>query len=97
MIDLIITYLPWLLSGSIIIYIYLVGNKKTIGWWICLANQILFTYWTILTKSYGFIPVNVVVAILCIRNIRKWTKEKREKEIADRSKKFKKYNTDWPK
>ena len=73
--DIMFKGLPWLLSGTIIIYIYLVGKKKVSGWWLCLANQAIFTYWNCLAKSWGFIPVNIVVAILCVKHIVEWSKK----------------------
>ncbi len=73
--ELYITVGPWVLSGLTIILTVLQGNKHKYAWLLTLINQLLWLMWILSAKMWGFLPLNICMWIVCIRNHFKWTKE----------------------
>ena len=70
--DIIINYLPYLLS-IITIYIYLLaGEKSKKTWLVALASQVLWLVWIIAAKAWGLLPGNFVLWIVFYKNYLKW-------------------------
>lgn len=72
--EIIITYLPYLLSAITIYSMLLAGNKKRGAWLVGLLNQFLWMLWIVLTASWGLIPMNIALWIVYGRNYLKWDK-----------------------
>lgn len=73
MIDFLIRQcLPWLLSAITIYMTILAGNKHPRAWLIGLVNQILWLIWILGTQSWGFIPMNIALGWVYLRNHLKW-------------------------
>ncbi|MCW5697395.1 MAG: hypothetical protein KIS96_11775 [Bauldia sp.] len=72
--DIIVSYLPWLLSAITIWMTLLAGNKHRNAWLIGLGNQLLWAVWIIASASWGLIPLNVALWIVYARNHIKWRK-----------------------
>ena len=70
----IITYLPWLLSLITIWMTLLAGNRHQHAWFVGIVNQGLWLIWIVLTESWGFLPMNLVLWVLYIRNHFKWAR-----------------------
>lgn len=70
--QIIITYLPYLLSALTIYTMFLAGNKRKGAWLVGLANQLLWLAWIILTHSWGLIPMNLALWVVYTRNYIKW-------------------------
>jgi hypothetical protein len=66
--------LPYLLSISTVIGVLRQGNKDNLGWYIMLANQSVWLAWILLSGSYGFLLMNIVLWFVSIRNILLWRK-----------------------
>jgi hypothetical protein len=71
-----IDYLPWVLSAITIYQSYLVGNKDIRGWILSLVNQTLWFLWVIGSGTWGFLPLNIALTAIYVRNYRKWKREK---------------------
>lgn len=69
------TYLPWLLSAITIYMNVLAGNRYRNAWLFGLINQGLWLFWIIVTRNYGFLPMNVALWIVYGRNHLKWHEE----------------------
>ena len=65
-------YLPWLLSALTIYSAVLCGDKKAAGWAVGIANQVLWATWIIASETWGMLPMNVVLAVIFVRNFIKW-------------------------
>jgi len=72
MTEMIIKYLPWLLSAITAYTMLLAGNKHKSAWLVGLLNQFLWLVWIVLVKSWGLIPMNIVLWIVYSRNYLKW-------------------------
>lgn len=70
-----IEVLPWVLSAITIYQSYLVGNKDVRGWVLSLVNQVLWFVWVIGSGTWGFLPLNIALTAIYIRNYRKWKNE----------------------
>jgi hypothetical protein len=70
--QLIITYLPYLLSAITIYSMLLAGNKKPHAWLVGLVNQFLWLSWIELSQSWGLLPMNIALWIVYSRNYLKW-------------------------
>jgi len=70
----IITYLPWFLSLITIWLNILVGEKKQNAWLIGLLGQALWTVWIIVSETHSFIPLNIMLWLVYVRNHYLWNR-----------------------
>lgn len=71
----ILVVLPYILSAIAIYTQFQAGNKKKSSWLITLASQGVWLIWICYSKTWGFIPLNLCMSIMAIRNYIKWWKE----------------------
>lgn len=69
---MIVTYLPWLLSGITIWMTLLAGNLHRRAWLVGLCNQALWLLWICASGAWGFLPLNVALCIVYGRNHLNW-------------------------
>lgn len=69
---IVITYLPWLLSGISIWMAVLAGDKNRHAWAVGIVNQGLWLIWIVASRSWGFVPLNLVLWVVYARNHLKW-------------------------
>ena len=74
-IELYIEYGPWLLSFITVILTVLQGNKWKNVWLLMFINQWLWLKWILLSGTWGFLPLNICMWVVCLRNHLKWSKE----------------------
>lgn len=72
MTDLLIFWMPWLMSAITIYMTILAGNKSRWAWLIGLGNQALWLTWILMSESWGLIPMNLALWIVYARNHIKW-------------------------
>lgn len=70
--EIIITYLPWLLSAITIYSMLLAGNKKRGAWLVGLVNQFLWLIYIFAAGAWGLIPMNIALWVVYSRNYLKW-------------------------
>ena len=70
--EIIIKYLPYILSAITAYTMLLAGNKKAGAWLVGLLNQVLWLTWIIVSGTWGLLPMCVVRVIVYIRNYLKW-------------------------
>lgn len=70
--EIIIIYLPYLLSAITIYMFLLAGNKRKSAWLVGLTNQALWLIWIVLSQSWGLVPMNIALWIVYTRNYFKW-------------------------
>ena len=71
--EIIIIYLPYLLSAITIYSLLLAGNRKKGAWMVGLINQLLWLIWIVLSNAWGLLPMNVALWIVYGRNYIKWS------------------------
>lgn len=54
---------------------WLISEKKHIGWVVGLINQVLWLYFDYLYKAWGLLPLQVTLSIIYIRAIIKWRRD----------------------
>lgn len=72
--QIIATYLPWILSGITIYMTLMAGNKHPNTWLVGIFNQTLWSIWVFGTQNWGFVPLNLALWYVYIRNHIKWSK-----------------------
>ena len=72
--NLIVNYLPYILSAFTIYVMLLAGNKNKYTWVIALFNQVLWFLWIVKSESWGLLPGNIALWIVYFRNYIKWKK-----------------------
>lgn len=63
---------PLILSTITIFSLVWVGNKRPSGWLLCALSQIIWLGWIVSTKNWGFLPMNLALTLVYVRNYRKW-------------------------
>ena len=71
--EIVIKYLPYLLSAITIYSMLLAGNKRKGAWAVGLVNQLLWLIWIILTSTWGLLPMNIALWLVYGRNYLKWS------------------------
>ena len=72
--ELFIIHGPWIISCITVTLIILQGNKYKYAWLLTLINQAFWLTWIMTSKTYGFLPLNIAMWIVCTRNHIKWIK-----------------------
>jgi hypothetical protein len=70
--------IPWVLSANTIAVMWLVGNRKVLGWWLAVGGQVGWFAWIILAREWGFAPMAIALSITYVRNLVKWRREQRQ-------------------
>lgn len=73
--EIIIEYLPYVLSAITIYMFVLAGNKSKNAWIIGLFNQFMWVIWILLSSTWGLLPMNIALWFVYIRNNIKWKNE----------------------
>lgn len=63
-----IDYLPWVLSLTTVLAMYVAGGTWRYAWSVPLANQTLWLVWIILAAQWGFLPGNIALWVVYLRN-----------------------------
>lgn len=80
-----IDVLPWVLSAITIYANWLAGSKSKHAWPLSIGNQLLWLIWIVLSGTWGFLPMNIALWIVFIRNHLAWSREaKTTSNIYDR-------------
>lgn len=74
MTDLVITYLPWLLSGLTGWSMWLAGEKSTTAWVVGLINQMLWFLWIVVSGTWGLLPGTTIITWVFAINYFKWSR-----------------------
>ncbi|MFA6135856.1 MAG: nicotinamide mononucleotide transporter [Candidatus Paceibacterota bacterium] len=67
-------YLSWVIAIVALVAVYLLSEKKKIGWIAYLLAQIISMYLYYRLSLWGLFLVNIIFAYLSIRGYKKWKK-----------------------
>lgn len=65
----------WVLAVIGVSGIFLVGRKTIWGWLILCVNEVLWIFYALSTKQYGFIFMAVTYAAVYIKSFLHWRKD----------------------
>jgi hypothetical protein len=68
----------WVLTAVGLAGFYLAGKKVWWAWYINIANQIIWTAYSIITQQWGFLVGTAFYVVIFTRNAYLWTKEHRK-------------------
>lgn len=74
MTHLITEYLPYGLSCITLWFNWLAGSRSRWTWVIALVGQMLWLEWIVASHSWGFLPMNLSLWAVYLRNHIKWRK-----------------------
>lgn len=69
--------LPWLTSAGTLLGMWLVGQKRSVGWIVGLVNQVLWVTFAIAFEAWGLLPLTVALIIIYTRALVKWRADER--------------------
>ncbi len=72
--------LPWATSAGTLLGMWLVGQKRSIGWAIGLANQVLWVTFAVVFQAWGLLPLTLALIVIYTRALLRWRADER---IAD--------------
>jgi hypothetical protein len=67
--EMIVVYLPWLLSALTVWSLWLAGDDHRYAWWLALANRVLWFIWIFASQNWGFIPMHIALCFVYSRNV----------------------------
>ena len=70
--EIVIVYLPWLLSTLTITMAIMNGSMHRHTWLFGLLLQALWLLWIVVAKEWGFLPMNIAFWIIYTRNHILW-------------------------
>lgn len=82
---LIVTYLPYFLSACTSVQMFMAGRVHRHTWKLGLAVQALWLVWIVLSATWGFLPLNVVLWVVYYNNLRRWQAQQQPPEPQDSS------------
>jgi Nicotinamide mononucleotide transporter len=68
-------HLDWVAAITALVGVYLVGRKLWYGWLVHMANLIPLTIINVHYGLWGFMPLNIVLLAIYIKNLRDWLKD----------------------
>jgi hypothetical protein len=66
-------WLPWILSANTIVMTWLAGSLEPSAWAWGMWGQVGWTVWIIKTRTWGFLPMNLALWVVYMRNHLSWT------------------------
>lgn len=67
--------IPLALSANTIALMWLVGDRRTLGWVLGVAGQAIWFLFIFVFDAYGLLPLAIVLTIVYARNLVKWRRE----------------------
>lgn len=73
--QVIITYLPYLISIVTLWVMKITGDNNPKAWLFTILNQFLWLFWIWISGNNGFIILNIGIIAISLRNHFKWKKK----------------------
>ena len=65
-------FIPWILSAVTITSMWMAGSRHRYAWAISTLNQSLWLSWILTSQTWGFLPMNICMFVVSIRNHMQW-------------------------
>ncbi len=70
--------LPWATSMGTLLGMWLVGQKRSVGWIVGLVNQVLWVTFAVVFEAWGLLPLTLALIVIYSRALMAWRAEERE-------------------
>lgn len=71
--------LPWATSAFTLLGMWLIGQKRSVGWVVGLLNQGCWITFAIAFKAWGLLPLSAALTVIYVRSLLAW---RRDEQIA---------------
>lgn len=69
--------LPWATSAGTLLGMWLLAQKKSVGWIVGLCNQVLWVAFATTFKAWGLLPLTVALIFVYTKGLIKWRAEEK--------------------
>lgn len=69
--------IPLALSANTIALMWLVGDRRALGWVLGLAGQVVWFAFIAVFEAWGLLPLAVALTVVYARNLWRWRREDR--------------------
>ena len=69
------TLLPWATSAGTLLAMWLLGQKKSVGWTVGLVNQVLWVTFSIMFKAWGLLPLTAALIVVYTKALVAWRRD----------------------
>lgn len=69
------TLLPWATSAGTLLGMWLLAQKRSVGWIVGLVNQVLWVTFAITFKAWGLLPLTLALIFIYTKGLIKWRAE----------------------
>lgn len=71
------TLLPWATSFGTLAGMWLVGQKRSLGWVVGLCNQVLWVTFAVMYQAWGLLPLTCALIFIYTRALLRWRADER--------------------
>lgn len=69
------TLIPWATSAGTLLGMWLLGQKRSIGWVVGLVNQALWITFAVTFRAWGLLPLTCALVVIYTRNLLRWRRD----------------------
>lgn len=69
------TLIPWATSAGTLLGMWLLGQKRSIGWVVGLCNQALWITFAVTFRAWGLLPLTLALLVIYTRNLLRWRRD----------------------
>lgn len=69
--------LPWATSAFTLLAMWLIGQKRSIGWAVGLVNQVLWVSFAVSFRAWGLLPLSAALTVIYVRALLRWRAQDR--------------------
>jgi hypothetical protein len=70
--------IPLALSANTLALMWLVGDRKVLGWWLAVFGQVGWAVFIVTFAAWGLLPMWAGLSFTYTRNLIKWRREQRQ-------------------
>ncbi len=75
--ELVKALLPWLTSFGTLLGMWLVSQKRSVGWIVGLANQVVWVSFAVVYEAWGLLPLSAALIGIYTRALIRWRRDER--------------------
>lgn len=70
-------FLPWATSAGTLLGMWLVSQKRSVGWIVGLVNQVLWVTFAVVYSAWGLLPLTLALIVIYTRALLRWREDER--------------------
>lgn len=67
--------LPWATSAGTLAAMWLLGQKRSVGWIVGLANQVLWITFAVMFEAWGLLPLTCALIVVYTKALIAWRRD----------------------